>query len=308
MKRIKRLLLILMIIVPLYNVNAACVNSNGTGKKGSVSLSASSLTVYKGKTATFKINAPCAAGKLSISSSNTSVATVTPKTDFVDDSSVKVTVKGLKVGSSTITVTLNDIVDYAERKIGGTRKVTVNVKEYVAPKPKPKEIKEMKINSFEIVGYDINFDVNTLEYLINVHPDVKKIYINIKGENFTSSGDKIVNIEGKDSVVVSLKDDVKTLNYTIKINRIETAITPVEPQQIIKEVVKVDKTYVYITYGLLGLCLILIILLLSSRKKKIINEVIPQAQVVPNVNGIPIQNQTIVPQNQMPNQIDNNLQ
>ena len=285
MKGIKKLLLILMLVIPFVTVDAACINSDGTGKKGNISLSASSLSVNVGKKTTFKISAPCAAGRLAIASSDTSIATISPSGDqFVDDSSITVTVKGKKAGKVTINVSLLDVADYAGNVLGGTKKVTVNVKtppttttKAVSDKPTTttkkttttttkKVVKEIKVSKFNIVGYNINFDPNVFEYTIEVAPNVNNLYIDLKGENFTATGDKEVNIEGKNSVVVSLKNGDKVQDYTININRTEAAVAP-EIKEVVKEVVKTNNTFLYTTIVLAIVCVVLGALLIKGKNK-----------------------------------------
>ena len=99
MKKIKLVLLLLMFIFPIIINADSCIDDNGNGKRGSVSLNTSSLTITEGKTATFKINASCAAGRVNIISSNTSVAKVSSSSEFVDNSSVTITITALKLSS-----------------------------------------------------------------------------------------------------------------------------------------------------------------------------------------------------------------
>lgn len=299
MERIKRILLVLLISIPFISVNASCINSDGTGKDGSVSLSATSLNVTVGKTTTFKINAPCAAGKFVITSSNTSVASVTPDSEFLDDSSLTVTVKGKAVGTATINVSLEDVADYASNVIQGTKRVTINVKAPVTTtkattrattraatnpttkgttkpttkattkptEPTTKLIKPIKINTFDIVGYDVQFDMNTFEYTIDVGSNVKELYIITTGENFKVDGDKEVNIEGKDSINVTFTNEDNQLDYKININRVGSAI-PTETKEEVKEVVKTNNTFLYTTVCLGILSAILAILLVKSKNEK----------------------------------------
>ncbi len=340
MKKVKKLLLILLVIIPLVRVNASCFNSDGSGKKGSISVGASSLTVEAGNKTTFKINAPCAAGKITISSSDKNIASVSPSEEFVDDSSITVTIKGKSEGTATINVVLEDVADYARNVLTGTKKVSITVKK--APittnnstttnnteTTVPKETKEMKITKFDIVGYDINFDPNILEYTIDVAENVSKLYIIVKGENFSVSGDKEVNIQDKDNIVVSFKNGNNIVEYLIKINRnTASSVVPPEIKEETKEVIKVNYTYLYTTLGLLAMCVVLITMLIKKKRNKNVNDQNIQKQITPiqttqiNTNTtftptiaatqstIPNEIETldISPKNNINNQIDNNLQ
>ena len=137
MKRIKGLKLLLfsvLLMIPLV-VYA-----------GSVSVSKSSMTVTVGGSGSFKITAKSAAGRVDIKSSDTSVATVSSSSKFLDNSSVNITVKGKKEGTATITVKFTDVAGYDSKPITGSRTIKVTVKK------KTVVVKTMKITKFDVVG------------------------------------------------------------------------------------------------------------------------------------------------------------
>ena len=142
MKRIKSLLFIILLLVPLAYVNAS----------GSVTVSPNKLTVEVGKTSSFTIKASNAAGRVDITSSDTSIATVSTNSQFLDNSSVKIKVSGKKEGTVTITVKLKDVGTYDGDSLTGNKTISVTVKK-AAPEPP----KIMKITKLEVVGYDIDF-------------------------------------------------------------------------------------------------------------------------------------------------------
>ena len=303
MKRIKGFILtILLMLFFFFYVYAA-----------GISISASSLTIDVGGSKSFTIKASSAAGRVDISSSDKSVATVSSASQFLDNSSVKITVKGKKEGKAKITIKLTDVATYEGKSLSGIKTVTITVK-----KPTPKVVvpKVMSITKFEVVGYDLNFNVNTTEYTIDVDKNVKKLYVLIEGKNYTASGDKVVNIENKDSFNVSLKDDNGTKTYTIKLNKVSNNnVTPTPPEEKIRTVT-VEKevknnTYLYTTIGLGVLCLILLILYLTKKPKD--TEVKPnvEPQIVnenPGVTYQPNNNFNVTP-TQYPNntQINNDI-
>ena len=219
MKNKKIILLILLLIVPILSVNAA----------GSISLSTSSMTIEVGKSATFTIKANNSAGRVDISSSNTAVAKVSASSKFLDSSSAKITVTAKKEGTATINVKLTDVATYDGKVLKGTKTIKVTVKKASVKKTttekktvvKKEEPKKMNIKNINIVGYPIKFESNKLEYEINVDEKVEELYIIVSGENFAVTGDKKVNIKGKDKIDISFKDSSETKTYSIKINRIK---------------------------------------------------------------------------------------
>lgn len=264
MKRIKGKILLLMVLFlfPIMTLYA-----------DGISVSPTNLTVTVGSSKSFTIKASNAAGRIDISSSDKNVATVSVSSKFLDNSSVKVTVKGKKEGTAKISIKLTDVATYGGKTISGTKTVTVTVKK---PAEKVYVPKIMKITKFQVVGYDLDFKPDVMEYSINVDENVKSLYVLIEGSNFTASGNKVVNIENKDSIKVSLKDDNGTKEYTIKLNRILSKIEPVKeetpnvekPEKIIIEKEVKNNTFLYTTIGLGILCLILLILYVTKKPKE----------------------------------------
>ena len=118
MKNLKYFILTIVLAVCLlpYTVFAA----------GNVSVSTTKLTVKKGSTATFKITANNAAGRVDITSSNPSVATVSDSSLFLDMQSGTITVTGKSAGTTTITIVTTDVTTYDDEDISG-KKYTVTV-------------------------------------------------------------------------------------------------------------------------------------------------------------------------------------
>ena len=128
MKKIKYLLLALALLLVLpFKVYAA----------GGISLSTTSLTIEKGKSATFKVTANNAAGRIDISSSNAGIASVNKSSVFLDKDSVTVTVTAKEVGSTTINVVLTDVSTFDEEEKTGTLTVSINVTEPKKEEPAP---------------------------------------------------------------------------------------------------------------------------------------------------------------------------
>lgn len=126
MKRKILVLLVLLIGMALpYKVMAA----------GDVRVSTNNISVTPGGTATFTISADNAAGKVSISSSDPSIATASISNKgnedsdnemFLDKDSRTITVTGVSVGEATITVTLDDVATYDNEDLS-EKTYTINV-------------------------------------------------------------------------------------------------------------------------------------------------------------------------------------
>ncbi len=103
----------------------------------SVGVSTTSLTIEKGKTATFSISASDAQAWAIVSSANPSIASVNvTEPVWVENSSSTVTITGKSVGATTITVVFPDAAS-ADGEVdlsGASRTITVNV---VEPTTKP---------------------------------------------------------------------------------------------------------------------------------------------------------------------------
>ncbi len=332
MNKIKILLISLLMIFPLIRVNAdQCVDASGNGQRGSVTLNTNSLSISKGKTSTFKVTGSCAAGRLTITSSNTSVATVDQADVFIDDSAVTITVTAVNSGNATISIALTDMGDYAGNVISGTKTVNVTVpssgttvvipsnptstttKNQTNPSSTTTTtttttttqvvepvvvVKEMKVNTFDIVGYNINFDVNVTDYTIEVSPNVEELYIIVNGDDINVTGDKEVDIKDKNEIVVTLQNETDTKDYTIHINRTastETTPIPTKPTE-----TKSNNLFLYTTVGLAIVCLILTIVLLKAKSPKEDNVVSTTNVAMPGIDVTSTTSAQVQPQEQTP--------
>lgn len=96
---------------------------------GSFSLSKSSSSITEGKTDSFTINGSNATGRVNITSSDTSVATISSSNQWLENNSVTVTITAKKAGTAKITVsgTIADN-DGVEDTVTKTINVTVKAK------------------------------------------------------------------------------------------------------------------------------------------------------------------------------------
>ena len=91
--------------------------------------------------------------------------------------------------------------------------------------PVQEEIKEVveekiEITKFEIVGYELGFDVNKLNYDINILDGISDLYIVVEGKELDVTGAGKVSILGKESIEVTVKHKELEKKYTIKFNRL----------------------------------------------------------------------------------------
>lgn len=94
---------------------------------GNFSLSKSSSSITEGKTDTFTINGSNATGRVDITSSDTSVATVSLSNKWLENSSATVTITAKKAGTTKITVT-GTIADKDGVEATVTKTISVTVK------------------------------------------------------------------------------------------------------------------------------------------------------------------------------------
>ena len=118
MSSIKRIsiIIILSLLFPAI-VNAA----------GGISVSTRSVNVEPNGSKSFTISASNAAGRVDITNSNPSVATISSFSEFLDNNSVSVTVTGKSVGTAIIKVITTDVATYDLEEVRTTYTITVTV-------------------------------------------------------------------------------------------------------------------------------------------------------------------------------------
>lgn len=294
MKKIKLLFFSILLLTPLLDVFAS----------GSITLSSNNLSISEGKSATFTIKANSAAGRVDISSSDNKVASVSIDKEFLDNSTLTVTVTGKKAGKAVISVNLKDVATYDGDELKGTKTLNVAVvsesTDQTPGTPNVQETKHLNITKLEVVGYDINFDINKSEYTINVDSNVNKIFILAECEECNITGNDEVNIEGKSQVFVTFKNNEEERMYTININREENVVTPSEQDSdVIVTPEPTNKsnssTLTYILIGCGVVLVLLIIIVLSKKKKKTTEEVSTNVTINNQPNPIQTQNNYVPP-------------
>lgn len=148
---------------------------------GTYSASVGNSTILVGNTTPLTISTKNAAGKFTVSSSNTSVATVTKATTWVDGTmDDAIMVKGVKAGTATITITPTDVSDDEYNLIKTPKHITVTVRgKAVTPSAKPTvKSSDATLKSLVIEGINIKFDPSVNNYTIYVDKSVDSLKIN----------------------------------------------------------------------------------------------------------------------------------
>lgn len=114
--KIKYLLFLALLLFPI-----------GVLAAGGVSVSPSSLNISPGGTASFKVTASNAAGKVVITSSDTSIVTVNKGTEWVENGTLTVTATGKKTGNAKITIVV-DAATFDSEVVKKTYTINVRVK------------------------------------------------------------------------------------------------------------------------------------------------------------------------------------
>ena len=211
-------LLILLVILPI-NVLAS----------GSISPNTKSVTVNKGGSATFKITANNAVGRVDISSSDNSIATVNKSSEWLENDSVTVTVTGVSVGNVTIVVALTDAATFDEEELTGTYAVSVVVKDSKSGTSQNNNnnnnnnlSKNNKLSSLVVENYELNkIDDNNYDLTVDNNVDSIKINATAEDQKAKVSGIGVKNLEvglNTFEVIVTSESGAKNV-ITIKVTR-----------------------------------------------------------------------------------------
>ncbi len=183
---------------------------------GSVNVDKSSVTIEKGKTATFTVSAKNSAGKITFSSSNSSVASIDKSSEWLDNNSVKVTIKANEAGSTKINIDIN-AATYDEEVIKKTQTITVTV---TPPKSSNNNLSSLKVNDTLILGFSsskTSYDLgSTNDTSININASSEDSKSTISG-----TGKKNL-LYGKNTFKINVKaENGSTKTYTLNITRID---------------------------------------------------------------------------------------
>ena len=206
-----------IILITLVGINNVYASSNYR-----ISLSASSIT--KGNSVSLYIKGNELTGGFTISSSNTSVATVSSSTAWVENNTITITISALNSGSTTITVSPTTVSDDDGKDLNlSSKTLTLTVTEPAKPKQyEPvKKSSDATLKSLEIekVILDKEFKSSVLEYKAEVDAGTEKVTIkaepNDKKANISGTGEVTVKEGANKLEVIVAAEDGTTKTYTI---------------------------------------------------------------------------------------------
>ena len=152
-------------------------------KAGALSISASSTNVIKGGSVIIRIKASEVAGKVSLTSSNSSVLSGGISSVWVENDTQTYTFKANENGSATVTLSAIDVSDSNGNAYTASKSVTINV--YT---PAPVILSSNNnLSSLGVEGKELTpgFAQGTLEYSVEMDPETTKV--NLTGSVADSS-------------------------------------------------------------------------------------------------------------------------
>lgn len=227
MKKIKYLIITILMIFYLLPTNVLAA--------GNISVSTSNLTITKNTSSAFTITANNAAGRLDITSSNPSIASVSTSSIFLDMQSNTITVYGHEEGTTTIKVHASDVTTYDDEDLSG-KTYTININVVNPPKKEEKpatnntntntptnnlstnnKLKEISIEGHELTKVDDN------NYTLTVNNDVTSLNINATPEDdkskITGLGSHEINVGENNIEVIVTSESGSENKINIKITR-----------------------------------------------------------------------------------------
>ena len=253
MKRVKKLISVIIVVAMVLTI----LPINVFAAVGSYSISAGSTTLKVGKTTNLYIKCTKAAGKFNIVSSNSSVASVSVGTTWVDNANMDdtIVIKGLSKGTATITVTPVDVSDTEYNLLTTPKSITITVKEE-AKKPTTNtddnkkdnnktdnnnkveeedalKSSDAKLKSLTVTGEDIDFNAKTTKYSLEVPYDTTSLTIkavpNDSKATVSISGNKDFKV-GENTVNIKVTAEDGTIKvYTITVTREEEIVKGTAP-------------------------------------------------------------------------------
>ena len=219
-------------------------------KAASYDVSVTSNTVTVGNSITLTIKGNDLAGKFTLSSSNSGVASLSGSSLWIDNDSKSVTISTSNAGTAVITITPTDVTSYDGNTITGNKTVTITVNSKptsnpnnggnktgttTTPKPTKKKSSNNNLSSLTIEDYNLDkeFKKEVTEYSVVVENDVKKIKINAQLDDSSAKVEGTGEVEVKEGnnkieIKVTAEDgSTKTyvINVTVKeLNPVEVTI------------------------------------------------------------------------------------
>ena len=219
-------------------------------KAASYDVTVTSKTVTVGNSVTLTIKGNDLAGRFDLSSSNSSVASLSNNSLFIDNDSKSITITTKSVGTTTITIIPTDVTAYDNNTITGNKTITITVEDKPTSNPSTggnnsgttnnttptkKKSTNNYLSSLTIEGYTLNkeFKKDEIEYSIMVENDINKIKINAQLDDSSAKVTGIGEVEVKEGInkleikVTAEDGSIRTyiLNVTVKeLNPIEVTI------------------------------------------------------------------------------------
>ena len=229
MKRIIGLLILFLSLTCLFSYVLA---------EGSYTISYNTSTLTYGDSLTVSIKANNATGRFNISSSNTSVATVSTDSVWLENNSQSITIKSVGAGTSTITISPADVADSETgddiTSALGSKTINLTVKEKVVAPPKqevttPAKSTDATLKSLRlsVEGMSPTFNKNTTSYNLNVGTSVTSISVtasvnNSKARYYVTGNTNLK--EGTNTIkVVVTAEAGNTKTYTITVTKAKDA-------------------------------------------------------------------------------------
>ena len=165
--------------------------------QGNVSISTNSLNITKGESKTFTITSNNSAGRIDISSTDNSIASVSKSSTFLDMTSDTITVTANSVGTTTIKVYIADMTTYDDEDLSGkTYTINVNVSDVVKEETKKEDNKKIyswivdgkKIDKLLDVDTTIVLNKNNIKKIKQVSNYADGIFINFKHNGSLPNG------------------------------------------------------------------------------------------------------------------------
>ncbi len=185
---------------------------------GSVTVSKSSMSLKPGGKASFNIKANSAAGRVNISSSDTSVVAVSPSSVWVDNDTKTITVTGKKDGTAVITVKLADVASYDGKVLNNSYRINVTVK---TPEKDTRSTNN-NLSSISVDGYELEKKSNT-DYALTVKNTVTSINIKATAEDSKAKvsgiGNKNLKVGSNTFNVVVTAENGSSKTYILVVTR-----------------------------------------------------------------------------------------
>ncbi len=207
------------LILLLIGINTVNASSNYR-----ISLSASSVT--KGNSVNLYIKGNELTGGFTITSSNSSVASVSNGTAWVENNTVTIAISALSSGSTTITVTPTTVADDNGNDLSlETKTLTLTVTEpssnsgKTTPTVKKSSDANLKKLEIENVKIDPEFKSDVLEYKAEVEAGTEKVTIKAEANdskaNISGTGEKSVAVGTNKLEIIVAAEDGTTKTYNI---------------------------------------------------------------------------------------------